>query len=144
MNYFRDYMMSVCAIIIITSVVSEILVDFSWSKYINLICGVLFAVCLINPLSDILSINVESFKLDYVENESDVDFISENVRKEFSDSLSKKIHNDIKTEFNKDIKVYAGLKDDKLYILISDFSDDNIVNYIQKEYKPHIIDAIGE
>ena len=144
MNYFKEYMMSVCAIIVITSVASEILVDFSWSKYINLICGVLFAVCLITPVSNLFNIDVSSLEFDYIKLDSDSDYISENVQKEFSDNLSKKIQSDIKNEFNKNINVRAGLCGEKLQIVLSDATDKNIIEYITREYRPYMIKILGE
>lgn len=143
MSYFREYMMSVCAIMIITSVASEILVDFAWSKYINLICGVLFVLCLISPVSGLLNADFNIHLSDYSEEISDTDYISENVKKEFLHSLRAKIKNDVKQKFGITIDIEVSLVDDKIYILLDNTTKKSIIKYIREEYRPDVIKTVG-
>lgn len=143
MNYFKEYMLSVCAIIMLTSVLSEILVDVSWSKYINLICGILFAVCLFNPLTNLFE---RKPVFGYMEPEIPYiakDFVEENVKKEFSLSLSEMINKDIKTRFNINTTVSAGVSEDGIYIIFDKNANRDVVEYVKREYKPDIIKISG-
>lgn len=144
MNYFREYIISVCAILALTSVASEILVDFSWSKYINLICAILFSVCLINP---ILSLVDGGFPAIDIKNESqpDNDYISENVSNEFSFRLADIIKSDVKEKFGDEIHISVRLtEDNKLCIIFNKPVRENIYDYIKEAYKPDTIRIFGE
>lgn len=144
MNYFKDYMVSVCVIIILTSLASEILVDVSWSKYINLICGILFAVCLFNPVSELTDIKLNLSENINEKNIAD-DYVSYNFRKQASENLSRFISDDIKAVFDYNIDVYAELTDEgRIYLVFTKPLKENIYDYIKETYKPYKISISGE
>lgn len=144
MSYFKDYMISVCAILTITSVASEILVDFSWSKYIHLICGILFAVCLITPLLNAFDTGF-SFSYPNFGPDKEKDYVFEEVKKDFSDRLCDTIRQDVKEKFHTDIQIDAELTyDNKIYIYYNKPVKEPIYDYIKETYKPNKIRILGE
>jgi len=143
MIYYKEYMISVCAILILSSAASEILVDFSWSKYINIICGILFAVCLFNP---VMSIFDKEIKIDYQEDDvqSAKNYIEDNVEKEFSSALTSEIIRDVQSAFDTTVSLKAVLKDkSRIEIYFFSPAKDDIYVYIKKKYNPDKIHIVG-
>ena len=136
-------MISVCAILILSSAASEILVDFSWSKYINIICGILFAVCLFNPVMNIFD---KDIKIDYQEEniQSAENYIEDNVEKEFSSALTSEIIRDVQSAFDTTVSLKAVLKDkSRIEIYFLSPVKDDIYVYIKKKYNPDKIHIVG-
>ena len=116
MLYFREYMISISAVLVFSVFVTEIMVDISWNKYVNFACGILFIITALSPVKLLL---LDDFNMNsaYNKNKKNVDYIHDEIISSFSMNLEKTIKEDIKKTFSKDINIDIMLSDDSQLVI---------------------------
>ncbi len=139
MQYFREYMISISAVLVFSVFITEIMVDVSWNKYVNFACGILFIITALSPVKPLFQKDFMFFSAND-EDEKSTDYVLNEVIDTFSIKLEEVIKEDVKTSFSKDIDVDIILSDDsRLEIIVHTLITDDIYEYIENKYKPHAI-----
>lgn len=140
MLYFKEYMVSVSAVLIFSVFVTEIMTDVSWNKYLNFICGILFIITILSPIKNFSDVGFLKNIIYDKESSKHIDYTENEIRAEFNTRLKKIIKEDIKNTFSKEIELDIVLNNDSTIkiILYSNVTDD-IYEYIKDNYKPDII-----